>query len=53
MKMEIVNESKAFCYIVESKDNEGKNIEEIKLKKYLVEKNYIKKRLKFIPKKLK
>ena len=53
MKMEVVNESKAFCYIVESKDNEGKNIEEIKLKKYLVEKNYIKKKIEIYSKETK
>ena len=45
MKIEIINDSKAFCYIVESKDNEGKNIEDIKLKKYLIEKNCMKKRI--------
>ena len=45
MKVEVINNSKAFCYIVESKDNEGKNIEDIKLKKYLVEKNCEKKRI--------
>ena len=53
MKMEVVNESKAFCYIVESKDNEGKNIEEIKLKKYLVDKNYIKKKIEIYSKETK
>ena len=53
MKIEVVNESKAFCYIVESKDNEGKNIEEIKLKKYLVEKNYIKKKIEIYSKETK
>ena len=45
MKIEVINDSQAFCYIVESKDNEGKNIEDIKLKKYLVEKNCMKKRI--------
>ena len=43
MKTEILNENNAYCYIVETKDNEGKNIEEIKLKRYIVKKEYIQK----------
>ena len=43
MKTEILNENNAYCYIVETKDNEGKNIEEIKLKRYIIKKEYIQK----------
>ena len=43
MKIEILNENNAYCYTVETKDNEGKNIEEMKLKRYIIKKQDIQK----------
>ena len=38
MKIEIFNKNFIYCYTVETKDNEGKIVEEMNLKKYLIQK---------------
>ena len=42
MKIDKFNEDNVFCYTVETKENEGKNIEEMFLKKYLIQKSMFK-----------
>ena len=53
LKIEKCNENSAYCYVVETKYEEGKNIEEIKLKKYLIEKNYIRRSIEITSKEIK
>ena len=43
MNIEILNENNIYCYTVETKNNEGKNIEELKLKRYIIKKKDIQK----------
>lgn len=47
MKMEILNENNIYCYLVVTKYNESRNIEEMKLKKYLIKKQYISRNIEF------
>ena len=53
LRTEKFNENNAYCYIVETKYEEDKNIEEIKVKKYLIEKNTIKKNIEITAKDIK
>ena len=42
MKIEVLNDNKIYCYVVVANSNEAKNIEEMKLKQYLITRYYIK-----------